>query len=90
MRHAHLSTSPRKGGTGGGSRRRPRPGLLPKIDDFLLDAEERRWRSEEVFRLAADGALRVSIGARYPLEQAADAHAAIESRATTGKVILLP
>ncbi|WP_374754646.1 zinc-binding dehydrogenase [Arthrobacter sp. AFG20] len=25
-----------------------------------------------------------------PLEQAADAHAAIESRATTGKVILLP
>jgi len=62
----------------------------PKIDDFLLDAEERRWRSEEVFRLAADGTLRVSIGARYPLEQAADAHAAIESRATTGKVILLP
>ena len=32
----------------------------------------------------------VSIGACYPLEQAADAHAAIESRATTGKVILLP
>jgi NADPH:quinone reductase len=62
----------------------------PKIDDFLLDAEERRWRNEEVFRLAADGTLRVSIGARYPLEQAADAHAAIESRATTGKVILLP
>ncbi|WP_314192188.1 zinc-binding dehydrogenase [uncultured Arthrobacter sp.] len=41
-------------------------------------------------RLAADGTLRVSIGARYPLEQAADAHAAIESQATTGKVILLP
>jgi NADPH:quinone reductase len=39
---------------------------------------------------AADGTLRVSIGARYPLEQAADAHAAIESWATTGKVILLP
>lgn len=62
----------------------------PKIDDFLLDAVERRWRSEEIFGLVADGKLKVTIGARYPLKHAAAAHAAMESRATTGKVILLP
>lgn len=62
----------------------------PKIDDFLLDAEERRWRSQELFGLVADGTLKVSIGARYPLEQAGDAHTAMESRATTGKILLLP
>ncbi|MFE4542832.1 quinone oxidoreductase family protein [Arthrobacter sp. NPDC056727] len=62
----------------------------PKIDDFLLDAGERRWRSEEIFGLMADGKLRVNIGARYPLERAADAHTAMEARATTGKVILVP
>ncbi|GAA1790925.1 hypothetical protein GCM10009712_42670 [Pseudarthrobacter sulfonivorans] len=62
----------------------------PRIDDFLLDAEERRWRSDEIFGLVADGKLKVSIGARFPLEHAAEAHAALESRATTGKILLLP
>ena len=62
----------------------------PKIDDFLLDTVERRWRSEEIFGLVADGKLKVTIGARYPLKHAAAAHAAMESRATTGKIILLP
>ncbi|MFE4837849.1 quinone oxidoreductase family protein [Arthrobacter sp. NPDC056691] len=62
----------------------------PKIDDFLLDDEERRWRSSEVFGLVADGRLKVSIGAHFPLGQAGQAHAALESRATTGKVILVP
>jgi hypothetical protein len=62
----------------------------PKIDDFLIDAEERRWRSDEIFGLVADGKLKVSIGARFPLEHAAEAHAALESRATTGKILLLP
>jgi len=62
----------------------------PKIDDFLLGAVERRWRSEEIFGLVADGKLKVTIGARYPLKHAAAAHAAMESRATTGKIILLP
>ncbi|MBO0869616.1 MAG: zinc-binding dehydrogenase [Micromonosporaceae bacterium] len=38
---------------------------------------------------AAAGRLRPVIGQRYPLEQAAAAHAAIESRATVGKSLLV-
>lgn len=62
----------------------------PKIDDFLLDAEERRWRSQELFDLVTEGILKVEIGARFPLERAGEAHAALESRTTIGKVILVP
>lgn len=38
---------------------------------------------------AASGRLRPVIGQRFPLERAADAHAAIESRATSGKTLLV-
>ncbi len=41
-------------------------------------------------RTGRRGRLKVTIGARFPLERAGGAHAALESRATTGKVILLP
>src|SRR5204862_318560 len=44
----------------------------------------------ECAALAAAGELRVIIGARYPLAAAAEAHRAIASRATTGKIVLEP
>jgi len=46
--------------------------------------------SAELFGLISRGALQVRIGGRYPLEQAGQAHADIESRRTTGKLLLLP
>ena len=42
----------------------------------------------EALDLAVRGRLRPVIGQRFPLERAADAHAAIESRSTTGKTLL--
>lgn len=39
-------------------------------------------------RAFTDGRLRPVIGQRFPLERAADAHAAIQSRATVGKTLL--
>ena len=62
----------------------------PTMGHYLRDAAERRWRSAEVFAAAADGSLKVRIGARYPLSQAAHAHRDLEGRKTTGKVLLVP
>ncbi|MET1035811.1 MAG: quinone oxidoreductase [Arthrobacter sp.] len=62
----------------------------PKVADFLLTPEERRWRSSELFGLVAAGKLDVRIGGRYRLADAGRAHADLESRATTGKLILVP
>ncbi|WP_433557096.1 quinone oxidoreductase family protein [Pseudonocardia xinjiangensis] len=47
-------------------------------------------RTAEVFGLVATGRLRVRVGGRYPLSDAATAHADIESRRTTGKLLLIP
>jgi NADPH2:quinone reductase len=38
----------------------------------------------------AAGKLNVRIGAHFPLEQAGEAHKALEGRRTTGKVLLIP
>ncbi|MFF1882300.1 quinone oxidoreductase family protein [Pseudarthrobacter sp. NPDC058196] len=62
----------------------------PTMGHYLRDAAERRWRSDEVFAAAANGSLKVRVGARYPLSQAALAHRDLEGRKTTGKVLLVP
>jgi NADPH2:quinone reductase len=62
----------------------------PSIGAYTQTREELEWRAGEVFGLVADGRLSVRIGARFPLAQAADAHRALEGRATTGKVLLVP
>jgi NADPH2:quinone reductase len=59
--------------------------LLP-----LLTPEGLNSSLVELFDLAASGELKVVQGGRYPLDQAAEAHRAIEERRTTGKVVLVP
>ncbi|MET7701222.1 zinc-binding dehydrogenase [Streptomyces sp. NPDC005485] len=48
-----------------------------------------RWR-QELWRLHADGALRPAVHGEFALEDAAKAHAVIESRSNLGKVVLIP
>lgn len=62
----------------------------PKLADFLANPQERLWRSSEVFGAAADGSLKVRIGATYPLAEARRAHEDLQGRRTTGKVLLVP
>ena len=62
----------------------------PTLGHFLLNAQERRWRSAEIFDAAANGSLKVRIGATYPLAEAAQAHRDLEGRRTTGKLLLIP
>lgn len=62
----------------------------PSISHFLLNEQERRWRSTEIFNAVAAGNLKVRIGASYPLADARQAHQDLEGRRTTGKVLLVP
>ena len=62
----------------------------PGLPDYTATREELEWRASEVFGWIADGSLDVRIGARYPLEQAVQAHQDLEGRRTTGKLILVP
>ena len=62
----------------------------PTLAHYVATREELEWRAAEIFDAAARGTLDVHIGARYELAEAADAHRALEGRATTGKVLLIP
>jgi NADPH2:quinone reductase len=46
--------------------------------------------AKDALRLWEAGAVRPIVGAEYPLEEAAEAHRLIESRQSTGKVVLIP
>jgi NADPH2:quinone reductase len=60
----------------------------PMLGDFVRHREEIAWRAGELFDLWQAGGLRIRIGRTYPLEQAAVAHADLEGRGTTGKLLL--
>jgi NADPH:quinone reductase len=62
----------------------------PKLADYVATREELLWRAGEVFGGIQAGSLRIIIGGRYPLADAAQAHRDLESRRTTGKLLLLP
>lgn len=62
----------------------------PSLGHFLRTPEERAWRYGELFDAIETGALKIRVGAAFPLEQAAAAHEALAGRETTGKVVLIP
>ena len=62
----------------------------PTLADFIADTEEYRERAAEVMEGIVDGSLRLSVGANFGLSEAAEAHRALQSRATTGSVTLDP
>ncbi|NLE72812.1 MAG: quinone oxidoreductase [Actinomycetales bacterium] len=62
----------------------------PTIRHYTADRDELLWRARELFDAVLAGRLDVRVGARYPLAEAAEAHRALEGRATTGKVLVVP
>ncbi len=62
----------------------------PTLGDYAATAEEMRASAARVFEMVERGVLKARIGARFALRDAADAHRAIESRATTGSTVLIP
>ena len=62
----------------------------PTLGDYCPTPAEMRASAARLFEMIAKGVITPQIGARFPLLQAADAHRAIESRATTGSTVMLP
>ncbi|WP_329790301.1 quinone oxidoreductase [Lentzea sp. DG1S-22] len=62
----------------------------PSTGAYLLDRAEFEWRAADLFGAIASGELNVRVGGRYALEEAAQAHTDLQSRKTTGKLLLLP
>lgn len=60
----------------------------PKLADYVATSDELCWRAGEVFDAILDGSLRITIGGRYPLADAAQAHQDLQGRRTTGKLLL--
>lgn len=62
----------------------------PSFGHYCDTQEELERRARELFGWLAEGKLKLRIGATLPLEAAADAQRALESRSTTGKLLLKP
>jgi NADPH:quinone reductase len=62
----------------------------PSLNHYVLTREELIWRADELFTAVLEGKLKVRIDKEYPLAEAAQAHRDLESRKTTGKLLLVP
>jgi NADPH:quinone reductase len=62
----------------------------PTLWHYIATRAELEWRSGEVLGWAASGALKLRTEHIYPLAQAAQAQIVMESRKTTGKILLVP
>jgi NADPH2:quinone reductase len=62
----------------------------PTLFHYIATRKELEYHSGEVFAAVADGTLDIRIGHRYPLAEAARAHEDLQSRRTTGKLVLIP
>lgn len=62
----------------------------PTLAHYIAEREELLRRGSEVLGAVVSGELDVAVDGRWPLEQAAEAYAALEGRRTTGKVLLVP
>ena len=60
------------------------------FSDHIHTPELLRAHTTQLFEWIADGKLKVRIGGEYQLADAATAHADMESRKTTGKLLLVP
>jgi NADPH2:quinone reductase len=62
----------------------------PSLAHYCANREELLWRAGDVLQWVASGKLKLAIDRIYPLSQAAQAHRDLESRATAGKLLLVP
>ncbi|MFA7669074.1 MAG: quinone oxidoreductase [Burkholderiaceae bacterium] len=59
----------------------------PRLGDFVATQESMQAAADELFGLIVDGSIKVAIGQRFPLAEAAQAQEALAARKTTGATI---
>jgi NADPH2:quinone reductase len=62
----------------------------PTLKDYTATRADLESRAADVFNAVADGTLKLRLEYSYPLADAAHAHRDLESRKTTGKLLLIP
>ena len=62
----------------------------PGLRHYTAERGELLARAADVFSWVADGSLTVTVGGRYPLEEARRAQEELAGRRTTGKLLILP
>jgi len=62
----------------------------PRLLDYVDSSRTRRTAARELFALIKRGKVRVHVGQRYALQDAAQAQQDLEERRTTGSTVLLP
>ena len=62
----------------------------PGIGHYTATRDELAWRAGDVLDWVLDGSLKIRIDRTYPLKEVGQAHQALESRQTAGKVLLQP
>jgi NADPH2:quinone reductase len=62
----------------------------PTLFDYYVDQEERQAGVDRLFEMLAKGAIVPEIGQTFALEDAADAHRALEAGETRGATVLIP
>jgi NADPH:quinone reductase len=60
----------------------------PTLNTHIAKPEELAWRAGDLFRWVSEGKLELRIDREYPLAEAAQAHRDMETRRTTGKLLL--
>jgi NADPH2:quinone reductase len=62
----------------------------PTLFSYIARREDLDHMAADLFRMVSSGKVKIDINQRYPLRDAAKAHADLESRKTTGSTILIP
>lgn len=62
----------------------------PVLATYISTREKFEAAASELFDLVEKGIIKITIGQRFPLEKAQEAHRDLETRKTTGSTILIP
>jgi len=62
----------------------------PTLFDYVATHQELLASAAALFEVVREGAVKIEVRQRWPLQEAAEAHRALESRATTGSTVLDP